>query len=422
MLNYKHSFNHLYIKQIAVILSMIKLINSAPKIKQQMKSLIEEINKILGTEHTIFYIFKEEQNEIWARYIADGELKQIQKRAVWGVAEYVVRSGRVVRVDDLKSFPYLTKEISQIEGKKIKSFLMVPIVNKENQVLGCVEAANKDRGVFSEEDISYLVMIASLIPSLFQKRAVQDEKPALPIHKDDMSRSKRIQKQLLPSKPPQIAGYQIYAHNKPSEFIGGDYYDFFPFQRSLSLTVADICGKGVPAALLMANLHAFLHAFVSEYETVRDTVIKTNNHFCAYTSAEMFATFFWADLNHETHQLKYINAGHIPPVLIREGSVQNTFKSGGIPLGMIDSYEYKESEQKFLPGDVMILVSDGILDAMNEQKELFGRKRLENICLKYHHLDAEELGNVILKHVRKFSGKKQYSDDQTIMIIKRTEE
>jgi len=419
MMTYKSYLSQYYTKQIAAILTMTRLLSSTSQLKEQIILLVREINKMLRAENTLFYVLKEEKQEIWSRFVLNGELKQLQMPLTKGVAEYVLRNRKIINVHDMDSMPKLKMEVRKVGDTPIRNFLFVPITNKENRVIGGIQVINKHQGHFNHDDIRYLMITSNLIPFMIQKNEQQGDIHLAKKLEKDLERAARIQRQLLPKREPQIPGYDIFAYNEPSESIGGDYFDFFPFSRSLSLVVSDVSGKGISAALLTANLHAFLHAFINERDSGREIVQKLNNHLYLYTEPEMYATFFWGNLNFEEHKFKFVNAGHLPPIVLKKDGSVKALKAGGVPVGILDSYAHKEAEVHLEQGDIMVIFSDGISDTMNNNEELFGRKRIIDTVRRNAHLSSEKIGNMILKEMNGFTDSTKYCDDKTIVILKR---
>ena len=424
MLTHKFYYSQFFSRQFVAVISMMKLLNSTSHLKSQLKILIREINKTLNVEHTVFYVYKRMEKEIWGRFLLNGELKQIEKpiRNGKGIIQLVLQKGKIVKVEDATTLKNIELEISKIADTPVRSLLMVPIASRNGDILGGIQVINKKNNTFDNDDIRYLMIIANMVPYILQKNSLYNNARQAKKLEQDINRAVQIQKSLLPKQSPQIPGYEIFSYNKSSEKVGGDYYDFFPFSRKLSFTVADVAGKGVSAALLTANLHAFLHAYTSENESTRDIVNKLNNHLYLYTNSDIFVTCFMANLNYNTHKLKYINAGHIPPILIRTDKKVESLQKGGVPIGMIDSYTYQEAEVDLRAGDLLVIFSDGISDAMNQKKETFGLERVKKLALKYAHLPVKEMGEKLLKEIKQYARLSKSGDDQTLVIIKRKRE
>jgi len=407
-------------RQLAAMMGVTRLLNSKQQLDQQLRLMLEEVSRVLDAESAVFYLLNSRKNELRAHMVENGKIVQITRKRNGGIADYVINSGKIVNVSDaMQSRSSYYSEIARIGEEPVHSFLIVPIINRSGSICGCLQVLNKREGMFDRKDTQYLMTMADLIAMAIQNTLLQNEARSGRELEEEISRAVSIQRQLLPEQLPQIGGYDIHAFNKPSKYVGGDYYDFFPFPRTLSFTLADVSGKGVPAALLTANAHAFLHACVNEIDGCRTIVEKLNNHFCLYTSGDMFATFFWATLNHNTHRLKYVNAGHIPPIIVKQDGTLGKLNSHGLPIGIMDSFDYRESEIKLDKGDTLVLFSDGLTEAMNEYNEQFGKDRLRNIVRDNFFLSAESLSKKVLREIKRFSASDILTDDMTLIVVKR---
>ncbi|RMF61067.1 MAG: GAF domain-containing protein, partial [Calditrichaeota bacterium] len=389
-------------RQLAAIVTLSRLLNSSHQLEQQLILILKEIQRVLDVEYAVFYLLNEDQSEICSYFVWDNSIKQIHKPFRNGFVEYVIQTGKIVNVNDPYSHPMLKelKEVAKFNQVHADSFLMVPITNREGKTNGCLQVINKRSGEFDQKDTNYLCVMAEFISLAIQNALTNADVQECRRLEEEVQRAVEIQRQLLPKKVPAIPDYEMFVFNQPCKYVGGDYYDFFPFPRSMSFVLADVSGKGIPAALLSANLHASLHAFASEINSCKEVVKKVNNHFYLYTSADMFATFFWGNLNYHSHTFRYVNAGHIPPVIIRsDGSVEK-LKSGGLPIGIMDSFEFEEAEMIFQPGDTLIMFSDGLIENRNHENQLFGKSRLMELIQRASIRAPKELGKNILHELR----------------------
>ncbi len=419
ILGSKFWYTHNLFHQLATMLTLTRLLNSNQQLCHQLKLILEESIKILQVEKVILYLFNEQKNEIWSHFVSDGELKRIHYPFVDGVISDTIKNGQVLIVDANNRNVGLKDKIIKNGFPNLQSCIIVPIVNKNREVKGCLQIINKNNDKFEQQDSLYVKIMADLLSLAIQDTMMSLESQEGKRLEKELGRAIEIQKQLMPEKVPQVPGYDIFAFNQPSKYVSGDYYDFFPFPRSMSFVVADVSGKGVPASLMTANLHAFLHAGAIEIDSCSEVVRKINNHMFLYSATDMFATLFWGNLNHYSHKYKYVNAGHLPPVLIKKDSSVKKLKSHGVPIGIVDSFGYNESEMKIDPGDTLIVASDGITEAENHECQMFGTKRLIEIAKHNSNLPCNEIGKLILEQVKGFARPGNLSDDMTLMIIKR---
>jgi CHASE2 domain-containing sensor protein len=229
-----------------------------------------------------------------------------------------------------------------------------------------------------------------------------------------------IQRKLLPAEPPDAPELDVFGVNIPAQEVGGDYYDWIPLgDESLVVTLGDVSGKGVAAAILMSHLRATLHAETREGATADSVVKAMNISLLRATEPERFATLFLAKISRKENELHFCNAGHNPPLLIHEGSI-DLLPASGVPLGVFDNVQYKEDRRAFGPGDILILYSDGITECPWKDK-MYEDERLHKLVgeLAKRSLSTSEMGQAILDDVRAFCHGQPYADDVTLVVVRR---
>lgn len=302
----------------------------------------------------------------------------------------------------------------------VKSLLSVPLIVKGNMT-GLLTVFNKksEHG-FTKNDQKLLDIIAAQSAQVIETARLYQEERALLHLREEMRMAHQIQSDLLPKSNPEIKGYQIAGKSIAAAEVGGDYYDFITIDKNrTALCVADISGKGVPAAILMANLQASLRGQTKQNKSCRECVSFTNDILFHNTAANKFATLFYAILNTDKNELTYCNAGHNPPFLISEKNKSKELTAGGVVAGIAASFPFTEVTITFYPDDLLVIYSDGITEAMNRDEEEFGEERLKTIIEKNRHAYAENLIEIIFDAVKAFSKNVSQSDDMTLVVIKR---
>ncbi|MBK7405338.1 MAG: PP2C family protein-serine/threonine phosphatase [Phycisphaerales bacterium] len=234
-----------------------------------------------------------------------------------------------------------------------------------------------------------------------------------------------IQRSLLPSSLPRIEGFEFAASYQTSAQAGGDYYDFFALDGgALGMFIADVSGHGTPAAVLMAITHALAHARPGAHTPPGVLLDYLNAQLAGtYTSAGTFITAFYAVLDPASRRLRYARAGHNPPRLVRGGRVLSLEEAGALPLGIVDGPPHEESVVRLVPGDLLLLYTDGITEAMapadpGGSRELFGVERLDALLVGCGECSTGECVERILAEVGRFSGGSARADDQTLIAIR----
>ena len=282
-----------------------------------------------------------------------------------------------------------------------------------------------DYGLFVFQDVDLPPLGALLVPPLTLAavenawRREAEHRARARAKELDVARS--IQQHLLPSAPPELAGLDVFGRNLPAEEIGGDYFDWLVLDdEQLAVVVGDISGHGVPAALLMAHLRASFHATAHGGRSPEDIVTAMNRSLARAVSSGKFATFFLAVISVRERRLRYCNAGHDPPLLLRGGEL-HLLAANGMPLAIVDGMEYTGGEETFDVGDALVIYSDGIPEAPIN-KQFYGNERLRDraLALARSGATASAFVDDILADVRAVAGEGMRADDVTLVVVRCT--
>jgi sigma-B regulation protein RsbU (phosphoserine phosphatase) len=297
--------------------------------------------------------------------------------------------------------------------------LVVPMQIKQ-ETKGLILLGKRNTGEdFSKSDIEFVSSVAglaiiSIVNSYLFKEQLEKEKL-----EKDLELAKKIQQNLLPNKLPVMNKYEIAAYNKAARQVGGDYYDAIQLDNGkVLIAIADVSGKGVQAALMMANLQAFLQAISKQNKELAEASNLLNNLVTENTSDGRFITFFWGILDDETLVFESVNMGHNPPLLIRNGKIIK-LKSGGMIMGVMPTLvPYQKESTALEKDDMIIMFTDGITEAMDEDFNEFSDEKLEKLSVGLAELSAQEALQSILNEVNKFTNGTEQSDDITCIVIK----
>ena len=272
---------------------------------------------------------------------------------------------------------------------------------------------------YGESDIEFIFSVGNLaIISLENNRLFQEalEKQKM---EEDLLIARDIQRNLLPQTLPEYDHFDIAALNVSSKQVGGDYYDVIPLNDGrFYIAIADVSGKGVPASLMMANIQAFLQVICRQGIKIDEATGMINDLVTANTSEGRFITFFWGYIDINKNALTYVNAGHNPPYIIRNGKIIKLEK-GGIIFGVMKTmtpYIFEEIELK--KDDVIILYTDGVSEAMNLDNEEYSEEKLQAVAKSLVNRNADEILNGIKEDVQIFTQGNAQSDDITLIVIK----
>jgi len=238
----------------------------------------------------------------------------------------------------------------------------------------------------------------------------------LEMQEAELQRAREIQQSLLPRNIPQIPGFEIAGAWQPASTVSGDYYDVLPLgDHKLGICIADVSGKGVSAALLMANVQAAVRAYANESESPAQVCGKVNRLLCENIATGKFVTFLYGILDGDERSFQYCNAGHLYPILVSRGSV-GMLEQGGAVLGVFPAWTYEDSVIDLMAGDRLLLFTDGITEASDTNGQEFEETRIAAFAKANATLSASELDNRLLAQVTDFCGA-HFQDDATLLVI-----
>jgi sigma-B regulation protein RsbU (phosphoserine phosphatase) len=245
------------------------------------------------------------------------------------------------------------------------------------------------------------------------------------VMKRDLQIAKEIQAWLLPPGPPQVPGLQIAFATRPANTVAGDYYDVFPRSASNSpggaylITIADVAGKSVPAAMLMATYQASLKTLAGIASSLTDLVGRMNNYACGNSqNGRRFTTAFIAEYSPASRSLTYVNAGHNPPILRRQTGAIERWQAGGVPLGITQDALYESGEVTLQSGDWLVIFTDGVTEAENKNSEEYGETRLMVVLLANQEAAPSEMLKAIMLDLDRFVGDAPQHDDITLLLLR----
>ena len=300
----------------------------------------------------------------------------------------------------------------------IASLLCAPLMAK-SKLIGILTIYNKQNGAhFTESDQRLLTIIGAQSAQVLENARLYEEEQKLFRIQHELEVAANIQKVLLPDKPPRIDGYDIAGKNITAQLVGGDYYDYIPVDtKRWAVCIGDVAGKGLSAALLMANLQATLRSQTPLADSPKDCIERSNQLLVNCTASDRFMTCFYGVLDHHEHSFTYCNAGHDPPLLLKNELMH--LKADDLVLGTFADLTYSQKTIPVDPGDILVMYSDGVTESKNKHDEEFGCERLLKIITVHRSLPAERITDEIINEVCSHSGGCPQADDITVVVMKR---
>jgi len=304
--------------------------------------------------------------------------------------------------------------------------LAIPLISGEKPI-GAIRIGRKQNNtVFSDEEITILQTLAQHASVSLDNAHLYEELSEKERIEQEMIWARRIQQELLPHCAPEIPGYEVFGGSIPALEVAGDYFDYITIDGNRwYLVIADVSGKGVPAALIMSVTRSLLQAYVDYESSPLDVLCKVNRRISQTIDSEMFVTIAVMCLDARENRISIARAGH-EPVFMFNGSDQiEKIAPAGAAMGLLDPVTFRQSLRPFegmiSSGNVILLYTDGITEAQNKDGEEFGYQRIEQLLLKHASESAQNIYNIIINAVEEFAANQAQHDDITMLILKKTE-
>ncbi len=385
-----------------------------------LEKITAGIRGYLACEEASIFIYDEEKEEL-AFETATGaqaeQLKRIVLKKGQGVAGWIAAKRQGVIIDDCARDPRHAALADRKTRFRTRSLLGVPVL-VNGRLIGVLEAVNKKRGKFSQADLRLLEDIAAFLAIPLQNAVLIRQMLEKKKLEREMQIARDIQRTFLRQEPFTAPGLDVAFVTLPSSTVGGDYYEVMPLGDGRVLfSVNDVAGHGVPAALGMAIFRSSFVHMLRLGSGIDATVRHLNRLIAETTEANLYVTSCTCMVDVAGGAIEYINAGHPSPLLLR-GQDALSLEERGMVLGMFAEADFPPSSSQLIPGDVLLLFSDGVSEAADERGEEFGRERLAAASQRHRHLPAAGMQAALLADIRAFCGRDDFEDDLTLMVVK----
>jgi phosphoserine phosphatase RsbU/P len=332
-----------------------------------------------------------------------------------GIVGWVAKSGEAVIVPDVTADPrYVAARPTT------RSEIATPLI-VEGRVIGVFNLESDHEDLYHEGHLELLSAFAAQAAVAVERaRTARDRVERRRLEKE-LAIARDIQRSFLPAVAPRVPGFDLAGTSISHDQVGGDYYDFITVSDTrLGLAIADVSGKGIPAALLMAGFRMSLLAEIRNEFAIRAVMRKVNRLLFESTDRGKFVTAFYGVLDWRNGILIFSNAGHNPPLLIRPDGTTDPLSEGGVALGVLEDTQYEERPLAIADGDVAVLYTDGVSEAENEMGEQFGVERIEAIVRANPTHTARELMQDLIAAVLDWAGERGLNDDLTLLVMRKT--
>ena len=407
------------LRELAALWDVSVLLTQTTGLQECLDLITRTTTETLGVKGCLIRLLDEGSGELNIKSVYNLSQRYLEKGPV-NLADSAVDQdavmGRVVYIPDVREDPRtLYPRESAEEG--LCSSLCVALRTK-GRVIGTIRVYTTEPHLFTDGEVRLFESIANQAAASIENAALYEEARRAQAMDKELSAAAEIQRRLMPTSDPAIPGFDIASRYVPFATVGGDLFDFVPIQNQhLGLVIADVSGKGVPGAILMAATRAVLRGHIETVYAARDIIAKTNRSLCRDIGEEQFVTLFYGALDTVNRRLTYCNAGHAAPILFR-GDQHCELREGGLVLGADAKAVYEERQFYIHPGDLLIFYTDGLTETMNPEGETFGRERLIATAQAHRAEPARQLIDRVWHALRDFARGTEPRDDFTIIVLK----
>jgi sigma-B regulation protein RsbU (phosphoserine phosphatase) len=413
--------------ELSFITELCQVVASNSELQPILDWVVHKTTNMLSADEGSIRLLTEEESgtsmRTVIRKVQDGiESGSWPKPISMNVMGYLMARGEPLATPDLPAdsrFPALR----QVDTR-IRSVLAVPL-RVGNRFTGMLAVTQQTPGrQWKTDEVQLLAIVASNSAGVIEqarlkieaeeKRRLEERQKVL---ERELDTARGIQVSLLPARPLRVGSWDIVGRVAPARQVGGDAFDFFSLGGDRAgVAIADVSGKGVPAALLMSNVQGSVRAFCDGRTPIPEAIRHVNLSALRSASGK-FITLFYVEVDAERGTLRYTNAGHNYPLLRRaDGSIVE-LREGGVPLGLMDGAAYEQGECSFAPGDALLLYSDGISEAFDARREEFGEQRLRALWADRGHEPPASVIDTVFSAVETFRGRQLQSDDMTLVVV-----
>ena len=309
-----------------------------------------------------------------------------------------------------------------ISNLSIRSMMCVPMLGIDGEVAGVINLDTQNPvNQFNNDDLELLQAVAGQAALSYESARLASAFMAKQKQDSELDIARGVQVALLPEELPKVDGYSFYASYDAAQAVGGDYYDAMVLSDGkICLAFGDVAGKGVPGALIMSRISSCVQNTMSFMPSIEEAVAAINNHMCANAVEGRFVTFVLVIIDPVAHHLTLVNAGHMSPMILKTDGLIEEFdeESVGLPIGVMEDYPFEVVERPIGAGEIIVIFTDGVDEAMNPAGDLYTLERMRNF-LQAGSRQADELGRSLLADVRTFADGRDQNDDITIMTFGR---
>ncbi|MCK4904727.1 SpoIIE family protein phosphatase [bacterium] len=413
---------HQTIQNLSKLLKVAEIIVSATNIDNLLEVIMRMAEEIMNAETSSLTLIDEKTGDLQFVVVRGEAGKTIKSKSIklgQGICGWAAKTGECLIINDPYNDPRFDSSFDKTSGFKTRSYLCMPLKTFDGSIIGTVQVLNKRKGKFTKKDSEIFAHFCNLSAIAIRNQKLINSRNEQQQIQADLDYARSIQQNFLPKKIPHTKDYHFDSFYLSAKAVGGDFYDIVPLKNNkMAVYIADVSGKGIPAALFMSKMSSNLR-FLLENEKNQLTVMeKINNQILERSSRGMFITLLLLVIELKTGKIKVFNAGHISPFIIGIENVNVFKRSENPPVGIINGIDFKTQEFTIKPAERIVLITDGLTDIKNEKNKILGIDGLKNIIEK--HRASDDFKGDFLKEIDKHLKATGQPDDITMISILRS--
>ena len=410
------------INQLSLLFEATRTLNSTLDLAELLELILKIARTEVKAERGTVFLVDAKRKELWSIAASGLDHQEIRIPFGKGVAGRVAVNGELINTEDAYNLEYFDASFDQRLNYRTKSLLSLPIRHHSGEIVGVLQLLNAQNGRFSPEDVGFLTKLSGHMAMALENAQMHRDTMEKQRMERELSLARSIQHRLLPESPPVVPGFDIAVLSDFCFDVAADYYDFINLgPQSLLVVIAEVEGKGVSSALIMANLQATLRALVMHLHSLEVLAFSLNEMLYNYTKSGKYLSVFLGLIDTRRNVLHYVNAGHVPPILVRgSGGEVKMLEEGGTVIGLFPQADYARGSIKLEKDDLLVCCTDGILQISDEQKKEYGPRRLTDFVHRNRHKGAQAIVDAVLAELSVYSSASMNDDDKVLLVMKVT--
>ncbi len=391
-------------------------------LRTMLREVVGAAKLVLESERATVWLYDAKADELLLEVATD--VDPIRVPAGMGLVGSCAKNRRLINVRDCYADPRFDPTMDKRTGYRTRCMLTLPLIDHKDELVGVMQVLNKADGVYEGPDEQLATVLAAQCAIALQRVRMTEALIEGEKMRQQLEMARVVQMSTLPSTMPSVPGYDVYGTFRPADLTGGDTFDLALVEQGLLVVLGDATGHGIAPALSVTQMQAMLRMAFRMGADLETAFVQVNNQLGSYLADDRFVTAFIGLLDPARHRLRFHSGGQAPIVVFEAASRSfRRYKPTSFPLAAMPLARLKPAiEADLAPGDILVLLSDGIYEYRDAHDEEFGERRAEDIVRAHHDKPAAELAARLLASVQAFAGNAMQEDDMTVVLVKRKEE